>query len=107
MLECKGVVKELPQPAEGKEWKIMFSQGTNIPFITDGTTRHWCMSLFQQSDSSGPKSVSEKMPNLDLDTIVATDEPSAQVPVAPMTGQKPGALGENNYPYQHSELLLS
>ena len=70
----------------------MFSQGANIPFVTDGTTRHWCMSLFQASETSA-KSVSEKMPNLDLDTIVASDEPTAQVPIAPMPGQQIGALG--------------
>lgn len=93
MLESKGVVKELPTPAEGKEWKIMFSQGANIPFVTDGTTRHWCMSLFQASETSSSKSVSEKMPNLDLDTIVASDEPTAQVPIAPLPGQQIGALG--------------
>lgn len=86
MLESKGVVKELPTPAEGKE-------GANIPFVTDGTTRHWCMSLSQASETSSSKSVSEKMPNLDLDTIVASDELTAQVPIAPLPGQQIGALG--------------
>ncbi|CAL1154811.1 unnamed protein product, partial [Cladocopium goreaui] len=60
MLESKGVIKELPTPAEGK------------------------------ASETSAKSVSEKMPNLDLDTIVASDEPTAQVPIAPMPGQQIG-----------------
>ena len=84
------MVKELPPPAAGAQWVIQLSQGSLIPFVTDGTSRHWCMSMFQQSAAeSTEENPSEAMPDLDLDNVVANDPRAKATPVAPLPGVTP------------------
>ena len=91
MLECRGVVKPLPPAADGGVWEVQLSAGSQIPFITDGVKRHWCMTLFQQTqEESAASNPAESIPDLNLDNIVPAD-PKA-VPVASLPGVTPRPL---------------
>ena len=93
MLECRGVVKELPQAKEG--WEIKLAAGSQIPYIVDGENgqKRWCMEIFQAQTSSANRPMDEA-PELNLDNIVpSSSAPDASAPVAPMKGVTPGILG--------------
>lgn len=92
MLECNGVVKPLPVSDNPSAWSVQVAQGSMIPFVTDGKVRHWAMSIFQTSATSGnPQHVDQTLPDLDLDSILPADPaaPQSVAPIAPLPGMTP------------------
>ena len=96
MLECRGVVKELPQAKEG--WQVKLAAGSQIPYIVDGENgqKRWCMEIFQAQVAGSSARPIDEAPELNLDNVVASDTaPGSQTsaPVAPMKGVSQGILG--------------
>ena len=90
MLECRGVIKPLP---EG-DWQVQLASGSLIPFITNGKDRHWCMTFFQSKGGGADSTLpSEGAPNLDLSSITASDGKESTTPVAPRVGMQTGHFG--------------
>ncbi len=97
MLESRGTVKTLPPPKSSEGWKIQYASGSGIPFLEDGTTRIWCMEVFQAQSTEAP--VQDMPPELDLNQITAADGSEPKTPTtgppvmtAAMTGLVPGYL---------------
>lgn len=98
MLQCRGIVKELPPAKHG--WTIKQAAGSLIPYVVDGESgnKKWCMELFQASENT-PES-NDTIPELNLDNVVPDDSspPGAggesKAPVAPMAGMTPGILNQ-------------
>ena len=79
LLSCNNVVRKMEKP-QGKAWEVKLAPGSNIPFITDGIVKKWCMEVFQEEveqagSASGP-------PQLDLDKIDNPAEPASTKMVA-------------------------
>jgi len=100
MLECRGVVKELPQAKVG--WEVKLAAGSQIPYIIDGENgqKRWCMEVFQAQTSSTARPVDE-VPEPNLDNIVPSDEApggsKTSAPIAPMQEVARGILGNMIY----------
>ena len=89
MLECRGVIKPLPQSQA--QWQVKLAAGSMIPYITDGSSRHWCMSFYQPKPGSSENALpNEGAPNLDLANVNEADSSTDIVPVAPMPGMTTG-----------------
>ena len=76
MLECKGVIRQLPKcPSPG--WLIKYAKG-GIPYITnfDGSVKRWCMTVFQ--DDATCKPASSKPLSLSLDKVDSSDDEPAE-----------------------------
>ena len=94
MLQCNGIVKPLPKPADGHSWEIRKTQA-GIPFITDGVTQRWCMGIFQEAAANSSQKVYESvdLPSLDVTeddlktstTGVASDAVPARVALPGLT----------------------
>lgn len=77
LLECGGQVRPLPKPKAGTKWRVK-AAGSQIPLVTDGTTRQWCMEIFQKTVKEA-KGLENKPPVLDLQMVrLETDGPAAE-----------------------------
>ena len=86
------MVKPLPEPAEGGTWKVDKAPKSEIPYVTDGTTKYWCMTVFQQNEEQDKAlAASSKPPELDLSRAVqpAKTENTGALESAAMVGLTP------------------
>ena len=85
LLSCSNVVRKLQKPEPGQTWEVKLAPGSNIPFITDGTTKQWCMELFQDAEESQAEAALGP-PQLDLGKITnsAPAEGSAAEQMVPL-----------------------
>ena len=98
VLECRGVIQTLPDPAEGKSWEIKLAGGSNSPYVTDGVTKMWAMTLFQTKRTKSEFETNSVAPELDLDKVSEADSGSTKgngVGPAPMTGLTPPQAAGN------------
>ena len=71
MLMCRNVVRMLGKPGRaGAKWEVRLANN-GIPFVTDGMTRKWCMSYFQESEHVVAPAVAPL--NLDLSSIIENE----------------------------------
>ena len=98
MLECNGKVQRVPESTGN--WVINYAPRSNIPYITDGHKRMWCMQLFQ-SEEEDPvgRSMAAKPVELDLDQINEAEnrQPVLPAPVRGMTGVERHWVAHRNH----------
>ena len=101
-------MKPLPPPSGAEPWQVLKAAGSLIPYVTDGVKRMWAMEVFQSQPDPEKPTVSDRLPDLNLDSVVpvgdsdsshgpAPTAPTTSAPVAPMAGLTPGPLNPNHY----------
>lgn len=88
MIESGGIVKPMPSPAPGTSWAIL-KNSAQIPYVTDGVTKKWCMSFFQVTQRDPSSSGMGELPSLDVDDSTA---PPTGNRVPPPIAALPGNL---------------
>ena len=90
MLSCNGIVKGLGKSPSGNPWMIR-KNPAGIPFVTDGNTRKWCMSVYQEQ-APAPANAPLALPNLEVtedDIKPNKDSASMGAPRMPLAGVTP------------------
>ena len=97
LLECAGSVQPLPAPAQPRGiWELLYAEGSQIPLISDGKTKKWCMEIFQEkAKQETPSTGAGPPPELDLEKVSGSSSTSVAkaapvpVPTAALAGLTP------------------
>lgn len=87
MIESGGIVKPMPAPAPGASW-VVDKNSAGIPYVTDGTTKKWCMSYFQVTPKEpGASSSLGELPSLEVDGDNGPPRNNTPAPIAALPGK--------------------
>lgn len=87
MIESGGIVKPMPAPATGASW-VVDKNSAGIPYVTDGTTKKWCMSYFQVTPKEpGASSSLGELPSLEVDGDNGPPPNNTPAPIATLPGK--------------------